>query len=128
MRGRINLCSFQSFLLILVASILLGCPVAIAQATPDLEQGLKPFGSYDGGNIDSVNLSNGNVNLHVPLLSYPQRGSKLPLRFLIQYNNKGYKAVPNDPTHPNGTQTLGIVSPRRQHRARRRGDVPETDF
>src|ERR1035441_2750022 len=94
--------SFRSFLLNLVGSIFLYCSVAFAQATPDVEQGLKPFGSYDGGNIDSVSLSNGNVNLHIPLLSYPQRGDRLPLRFFIYYNNKGYSAVPNSPTDPNG--------------------------
>lgn len=55
----------------------------------NLEQGLKPFGQYQGGNIDSVSLINGNVSLHIPLVSYPQRG-QLTLDFFIRYNNKSW--------------------------------------
>ncbi len=58
--------------------------------TPNLEQGFKPYGSYHGGDIDSVNLSNGNVTMHAPLVSYPQRGGKLGLSFSLVYNNKGW--------------------------------------
>ncbi len=83
--------------------VVLLCPsAAVAQTTPDLEQGMKPYGSYDAGAIDSVNLLNGNLHLRVPLVSYPQRGGKLPLKFFIQYNNKGYIAVPDDINQPNG--------------------------
>jgi len=64
-----------------------------AQIQPNLEQGLKPYGSYQGGNIDSVSLTNGNLNLHVPLVSYPQRGGKLSLSFSLRYNNKGWTSV-----------------------------------
>ncbi len=94
--------SLRSWVLAFCACLILLCSsVAIAQTTPDVEQGVKPYGSYHGGDIDSVNLSNGNLILHVPLLSYPQRGGQLPFTFYIQYNNKGYRAVPNDPQHPN---------------------------
>jgi RHS repeat-associated protein len=76
--------------------------VALAQTTSDQEQGMKPFGLYDVGNIDVVNLMNGNVYLHSTLLSYPQRGGKLPLQFFIRYNNKGYTSKPVNPNNPNG--------------------------
>ena len=47
----------------------------VAQSPPT-ENGRKPFGSYDGSHLDSVNLMNGNVMLHLPLTpDYPQRGS-----------------------------------------------------
>ena len=75
--------------------------VALAQTTSDQEQGMKPFGLYDVGNIDVVNLMNGNVYLHSTLLSYPQRGGKLPLQFFIRYNNKGYTSKPVNPNNPN---------------------------
>ena len=60
-----------------------------AQTSPNLEQGLKPYGSYQGGNIDTVNLSNGNLMLHIPLVSYPQRGD-LQMSFFIRYNDKDW--------------------------------------
>lgn len=67
---------------------------AFAQADVNVEQGTKPYGSYMGGDIDSVSLTNGNLNLHIPLVSYPQRGGRLKLEFFLRYNNKG--------CHPSG--------------------------
>src|SRR5713101_2806452 len=62
----------------------------IAQTAPNLEQVFKPYGSYQGGDIDSVGLTNGNVMLHGRLASYSQRGGKLRLNFIFSYNNKGW--------------------------------------
>lgn len=62
-----------------------------SQTSPGMETGLKPFQSYLGGQIDSVNLGNGNLTLHIPLISYPQRG-KLQLAFFVRYNNKAFVA------------------------------------
>ncbi len=73
---------------VLVATFLLP---AVAQQNPNLEQGLKPYGSYQGGNIDAVSLTNGNLSLQIPLVSYPQRGGKLVFAFFIRYNNKGWQ-------------------------------------
>src|SRR5712675_2313760 len=64
--------------------------VASAQNDVNLDQGLKPYGSYMGGNIDTVSLTNGNLMLHIPLVSYPQRGGRLSLAFYLRYNNKGF--------------------------------------
>jgi YD repeat-containing protein len=63
---------------------------ATAQNDVNLDQGLKPYGSYMGGNIDTVSLTNGNLMLHIPLVSYPQRGGRLSLAFYLRYNNKGF--------------------------------------
>ena len=63
---------------------------AIAQVSPDVDQGLKPFGAFEHGNIDSVNLVNGNVVVHIPVISYPQRGGKLKMEFSVVANNKGW--------------------------------------
>jgi RHS repeat-associated protein len=48
-----------------------------AQITPDVAEGLTPYQSFQGGDIDAVNLSNGNVMIRIPLVSYPQRGNTL---------------------------------------------------
>src|SRR5437899_9046105 len=77
----------------LVAIILGGGIAVLAQDQPNTENGMKAFGSYHGGNLDSVSLTSGNLNLRIPLISYPQRGSDLSLDFFIRYNNKGYVGV-----------------------------------
>ena len=47
-----------------------------AQTPLNLENGFKPYGSYEGSNMDTVNLLNGNLMLHAPLIpGAPQRGS-----------------------------------------------------
>jgi hypothetical protein len=47
-----------------------------AQVAPNLENGFKNYGSYDGSRLDTVNLMNGNLMLHAPLLpGIPQRGA-----------------------------------------------------
>ncbi len=63
--------------------------IARAQDDPNFENGLKSFGSYHAGNIDHVDLSNGALNVDIPLISYPQRGGKLKLDFVLHYHNSG---------------------------------------
>ena len=43
--------------LTLSSCVLLSCLSALAQGNPNLENGLKPYGSYEGGNIDSINMA-----------------------------------------------------------------------
>jgi hypothetical protein len=45
--------------------------------------GFIPSQSYHGGDVDSVNLSNGRVMIHAPLISYPQRGGLLKESFSL---------------------------------------------
>ena len=73
------------FAIILNTSCLL-----LAQSQPNTENGVKSFGSYTGSDIDTVNLQNGNVMLHIPLLSYPQRGG-LGLGYSVQLNSKNWQ-------------------------------------
>ncbi len=42
--------------------------IAAAQDLPIDEKGLKPFGTYLGGNLDSISMSNGSLTLHIPVL------------------------------------------------------------
>lgn len=65
-------------------------PPALGQSaplTPDLEEGMKPYGSFHGGDIDQVSLSSGKLVLNIPLVSYPQRGGKIKLGFAIRWQN-----------------------------------------
>jgi len=53
---------------------------------------VKAYGSYDNGDIDSVNTSNGNLVIFFPLDSYGQRGDLAYKRY-ITYNNKWWIVV-----------------------------------
>ena len=71
---------------------LLSSPSASAQDSPNLENGLKAYGSYDETAVDTVNLSNGNLILHVPLpFSYAQRGGKLGAAYYLVQNSKSWQ-------------------------------------
>ncbi|HZR27779.1 MAG TPA: RHS repeat-associated core domain-containing protein, partial [Terriglobales bacterium] len=90
----------QFFVLVCFFLAVLAAAPCLAQTSPNLEQGFKPYGSYQGGNIDSVSLTNGNVILHIPIVSYPQRGGKLRLNFMALYNNKGWTVAHTSSSPP----------------------------
>ncbi|MGZ4828826.1 MAG: hypothetical protein ACXV78_04220, partial [Candidatus Angelobacter sp.] len=51
----------------------------LAQTAPNLENGFKNYGSYDGSHLDTVNVMNGNLMLHIPVLpAFAQRGEFAP--------------------------------------------------
>lgn len=62
---------------------------------PTLERGLKAYGAFEGGSIDSIGMTNGNLNLHIPLVSYPQRGGELHFGFYVKYDNNSYVHIPS---------------------------------
>lgn len=73
---------------LLFAAWIAAMPVtAAAQTNPNLEIGIKPYGSYDSNDFDSISVTNQNLFLHIPFLSYPQRGS-LTDKAYITYNGK----------------------------------------
>jgi hypothetical protein len=61
-----------------------------AQDLAGIEQGIKPYGAYHGGDVDSISMVNGNLTLHIPLVSYSQRGGRLSLGFSVIYTNPVY--------------------------------------
>src|SRR5215472_8210822 len=85
-------------LAILGAGIVTGVPARAQTQIPDVttdptfETGIRQYGSYHGGKIDSINLSNGSLTADVPLIFYPQRGGKLKLNFVLHYFNEGWFA------------------------------------
>src|SRR5215467_10376869 len=72
------------------SAIILFSVFALAQVSPDLDQGMKPYGSYHGGNLDHISMSNGNLFFHADLLSYSQRGGELAYPIELQYNNENF--------------------------------------
>jgi len=88
----------------LLAIVLMGSASGLAQTNPDETQGLKPYDSWHGGDLDSVSLTNGGLVLHIPLLSYPQRGS-LGLDFSLTYSNKQWTAMTKCVPNGQGGQT-----------------------
>src|SRR5579872_337030 len=71
-----------------LAIMVLGVISVTAQTNPNLESGTHNFGSYHGGDIDSVNLVHGGVDVKIPLTSYPQRGGHLAMENFFQNSGK----------------------------------------
>ncbi|KAA6461893.1 hypothetical protein DYQ86_09605 [Acidobacteria bacterium AB60] len=76
-----------------------------AQDTSDIAAGNQPGISFSGSDIDAINLANGMLNVHIPLLSFPQRGGKLRLDFSFRARGKrtllyipGNPSLGTDPT------------------------------
>src|SRR5258708_6488290 len=76
------------FACFLVAAVFTIVPV-FAQSNLNEKQGLQPYDSFHGGDLDSVSLTNGGLVLHIPLVSFPQRGN-LDLGFSVRYSTKGW--------------------------------------
>jgi len=69
------------------------CNLLLAQTAPNLENGWKPFGSYDGTHLDTVNVMNGNLMIHAPLIpDAPQRGS-LKVSNTLYASSKDWQAI-----------------------------------
>lgn len=65
-----------------VAVLMMGIVPAFAQTNVNEEQGMKPYDSWHGGDLDSISMTNRGLVLHIPLVSFPQRGN-LDLSFFI---------------------------------------------
>jgi YD repeat-containing protein len=102
MECRLKKSASLSSVLVLFLLVAANSP-AQAPGDPTLSQGIKPYGSYTGSEIDVVSFENGKLDLHIPLLSFPQRGN-LKASFTIRYNNPGYtlykQCNPGNPPPP----------------------------
>ncbi|HSM87367.1 MAG TPA: hypothetical protein VLT16_14520, partial [Candidatus Limnocylindrales bacterium] len=95
----------DKFLVAVVVFASICIVAASAQQAPNLENGFKDYGSYDGGHLDTVNLMNGNLMLHVPLLPvYAQRGSFAP-QYSLYMTSKGWQTQ----CKPMSTSSTGEV-------------------
>ena len=81
----------------LLLPILFASLAAVAQTSPNLDNGVKSYGSYEGGKIDTVNLSNGNLMLKIPVpFQYPQRGNlDRDYAFYLTSKNWSVQCIPD---------------------------------
>jgi len=87
----------------LLFSVLLLPAITQAQNNPNEEQGLKPYDSWHGGDLDSVSLTNGGLSLHIPLASFPQRGN-VDLSFMVRFSSKQWYVRTHCVNNPRGGQ------------------------
>lgn len=66
----------------------LAAPSAL-RAQTILDLGMQAYHVYQSGQIDNVNLDNGSLNVAIPLVSYPQRGSQLSMSFELVFSGSG---------------------------------------
>src|SRR5882762_5967736 len=79
-------------------------------AQADFEKGYQAFQSYHGSDFDHVNLSNGNLILNIPLLSYEQRGGLSPIVIAIRSNSTTFQSAPPFSSGPPDTQQHEVPS------------------
>lgn len=94
---------------VLLGVVLAGSFSALAQNNPNEEQGLKPYDSFHGGDLDSVSLTSGALSLHIPLASFPQRGN-LDLSFMMRFSSKQWKLFIPQPGHGNPSWQPAAIS------------------
>jgi hypothetical protein len=90
----------------LILLTLAGNLLAPAQANVNEEQSLKRYDAWHGGDLDSISMTGGGLALHIPLLSFPQRGN-LDLSFSIYRSSKQWRTrinsvECNNPNDSNG--------------------------
>lgn len=97
----------KSILILLLSVFLVG--YALSQSGPNLETGFKPYGSYAGTGMDTVDLMNGNVTFQIPFpAEYPERGTVLQEKMVQILHAKGWQVVPNS------TSTTSNWKPKRE--------------
>ena len=65
------------------------------------QDGITPYQSYDESSFDTVDLQGGAVQLHIPIISYPQKGKLPPLTLELIYNQPHWtKLQTYDPPNP----------------------------
>src|SRR5260370_28824599 len=116
LRGRGSAMKPSKLLLVVMAIVLSGSVLAVAQSNVNEEKGMKPYDSWHGGDLDSVSMTNGGVVYHIPLVCFPQRGG-LELCFTVYANTKQWKSWVNplncnNPNDPNGCTPPWIPPPR----------------
>jgi RHS repeat-associated protein len=92
--------SWRSYLVLAFAISFQFVASAKAQFASTPQVGISDFATYQHSDVDSVNLSNGNVFVHIPLVSFPQIGDKLHLNFIIRSNAPQWSISVNNVTVP----------------------------
>ena len=87
---------FLPISLFFMAAVLAG-----AQDLAGVEQGIKPYGSYHGSDIDTVSMVNGSLQVRIPLVSFPQRGGRLKANISVMYQVPFYTHTDSCNGNPN---------------------------
>src|SRR5438309_11629770 len=83
-----------SFLILIAALTGTGSTTTAQQTAARPDRGVGPAGSFAISDIENINLTNGNLNLSIPLASLPPiAGGKLTLGWRAVYNSKLWNAV-----------------------------------
>src|SRR5919201_1225288 len=70
--------------------LLLAASITLAQGTDNnFNVGFPPNGIFSGSNFDSVQVTNGNLHIEIPVWSTDGRGLDIGTKFV--YNSKGWK-------------------------------------
>src|SRR5687768_16099289 len=77
----------------LIAAIILALQALVFGQTPSNaarpDRGMRPNGTYSVSDIENISLTNGNLNLAIPLASLPPvAGGRLGLTLNANYNSK----------------------------------------
>jgi RHS repeat-associated protein len=79
-------CVWALFFAVTVAAQTGVFPTSTHQFASTPAPGMSSLHTFDRSDFDGVNLQNGNLNLSIPILSYPQRGDKLKMNFILRFN------------------------------------------
>ena len=79
-------------------------------AQADFDKGYQGYQSFHGTDFDTINLSNGNLVLNIPLLSYDQRGGLPPVVVAIHSNSTTFQSDPPFSSGPLDTQQHEVPS------------------
>jgi YD repeat-containing protein len=113
-----------SIVLIAFVAFIFHVQISKAQGTPSTDIGLPINATFSGGQIDSVQLNNGNLHIDIPLLHLPGIGMDTDIHYV--YDSQALQSV----ILSNGQQE--IVSPRplwmyQDHASGGRFNVQETE-
>src|SRR5262245_61373209 len=74
--------------ILVTVALLAACLPAAAQQFPSQQRGLTADTAYQSGELESVNLFNGNLSLSIPLGQPYPVGPSFSLSFTLRYNSK----------------------------------------
>src|SRR5437879_406773 len=99
------------------ALTLAACLVGQAQSWTQYDQGtppqhatgVSPFGSYISTEVGTVSLTNGALNIHLPLITVGGRGMSVPIS--LNYSSKVWSVAKETDVNPwNGTESLAAYA------------------
>ena len=79
----------------IIAILLFSVCRSFAQNAVGDERGILPYGTYQGGDVDQIDVKNGNVNIRIPLFSLPELG-KLKLSYSLVYSGQPFDTTVTD--------------------------------